>query len=167
MSALQRLLSTLPQRGRVQWIGVRPARDQPMAALSEVDIEIGGGLVDDRYRGNPDSARQVTLIQAEHLAAIGSLLGRAAIDPAAVRRNIVVAGINLLALRSAKFSIGGVLLEGTGHCHPCSRMEAALGPGGYNAMRGHGGITARVLEPGRVRLGDEVALVEMGGALDE
>lgn len=167
MSALQRLLSTLPQRGRVQWIGVRPARDQPMAALSEVDIEIGGGLVGDRYRGNPDSARQVTLIQAEHLAAIGSLLGRAAIDPAAVRRNIVVAGINLLALRSAKFSIGGVLLEGTGHCHPCSRMEAALGPGGYNAMRGHGGITARVLEPGRVRLGDEVALVEMGGALDE
>ncbi len=81
---------------------------------------------------------------------------RACRAPALLRRNIVVSGINLLALNGAQFSIGGALMEGTGHCHPCSRMEETFGPGGYNAVRGHGGITARVLSGGVVRVGDPV-----------
>ena len=79
------------------------------------------------------------------------------LDPALLRRNIVVAGLNLLALKGRRFRIGGALLEGSGPCEPCSRMEEALGPGGYNAMRGHGGITARVVEGGLIRVGDAVA----------
>jgi MOSC domain-containing protein YiiM len=158
MYTMKELLRTLPQRGRVQWIGVRPGREQPMISVQAAEIAIGSGLVGDRYKGSASSRRQVTLIQAEHLVAVGSLLGRAPIDPSLLRRNLVVSGINLSALQQAQFQIGPVLLEGTGFCHPCSRMEMALGPGGYNAMRGHGGITAKVLIPGTVRVGDEVAL---------
>jgi MOSC domain-containing protein YiiM len=71
-----------------------------------------------------------------------------------LRRNIVVSGINLLALKDKQFRVGGAVLAFSGLCHPCSKMERELGPGGYNAMRGHGGITARVVSAGSVSLGD-------------
>jgi MOSC domain-containing protein YiiM len=162
VSTLQNLLAALPQRGQVEWIGLRTARGAPMTIVEAARVEIGRGLIGDRFRGNAESKRQVTLVQAEHLRTLASLLCLAEIDPALVRRNIMVSGINLIALQHAKFSVGDVLLEGTGGCHPCSRMEDALGPGGFNAMRGHGGVTARVLQPGLIHVGDEVRLVEAG-----
>jgi MOSC domain-containing protein YiiM len=72
----------------------------------------------------------------------------------------VTRGVNLLALKDRRFSVGAVILEGAGECAPCGRMEETLGPGGYNAVRGHGGIVARVVEGGEVRLGDPIARVE-------
>ncbi len=115
-------------------------------------------MVGDRWQGRPGSAgtRQVTLIAEEGLWAIARFLGRDAVPPEALRRNLVVGGINLLALKERRVRIGAAVLEVTGECHPCSQMEAILGPGGYNAVRGQGGVTARVLEPGLVRLGDGV-----------
>ena len=71
----------------------------------------------------------------------------------------MVSGVNLYALREQRFFIGDVLFEGAGICAPCSRMETTLGPGGYNAMRGHGGINARVISGGALRLGDAVRFV--------
>ena len=153
---MKQLLDRLPQRGSVAWISIRPEQRGPVQAVEEVNVISGKGLEGDHYRGTEASKRQVTLIQHEHLLGVASMLGKESIDPAATRRNIVVKGINLLALKDRKFRIGEVLLEATGLCHPCSRMEENLGPGGYNAMRGHGGITARVLEGGKIRLGDAV-----------
>jgi MOSC domain-containing protein YiiM len=114
-------------------------------------LEPGRGLAGDRWRGSATGARQVTLIAAEHLAAIASFLGRDSVPPEALRRNLVTQGVNLLALKGRRFRIGDALLEHSGECHPCSRMEEAFGPGGYNAVRGHGGITARVIEGGAIR----------------
>lgn len=155
-SPLQVLIDTLPQVGRIEWIGVRPSRGESMLALEAVQINCGTGLEGDRFSGRAESPRQVTLIQQEHLAVIAACLGRESVDPALLRRNIVVSGINLLALKDKQFHIGDVLLEFTGACHPCSKMERALGAGGYNAMRGHGGITTRVVEAGIIRLADSI-----------
>ncbi len=112
------------------------------------------GLVGDR-RARPGK-RSVTLVQWEHLAVIGAFLGREQVPPELLRRNIAVAGINLIGLRDRPFHIGGAILRGSGLCAPCRRMEEALGPGGYAAVRMHGGITAEVVGPGRLALGDAV-----------
>jgi len=116
----------------------------------------GRGLEGDRKAQRAGGERQVTLFQHEHLAVLASLLGRELIEPEAMRRNLAVAGINLLALRARRFRIGPVLFEGTGYCAPCRRLEATLGHGGFNASRGHGGITARALDDGWIAVGDEV-----------
>ena len=161
-SPLGILMAQLPRAGRLQWIGLRTARDVPMRAVAAVDVVPVTGLIGDRYglgSGSGGSGkRAITLIQAEHLPAIAALSGHALVDPALLRRNLVISGIPLIALRTRRFRIGDVLLEGTGECDPCSRMETALGPGGYNAMRGHGGLTARVLAGGRIRVGEAVTV---------
>ena len=149
---LAKLMARFPRAGRVEWIGLRPERRAPLASVLEVEAIAGYGLAGDHYASKTNGKRQVTLIQAEHLEAVAKLVGRDMVSPELVRRNILVSGINLYALRNAKFRIGDVLLEGSGSCDPCSRMEEVLGEGGYNAMRGHGGITARVLESGQLTL---------------
>lgn len=152
---IKQLLNTLPQIGKVEWIGLRPAQIQAMQQVSEVQADTEVGLIGDRYAGR-SKKRQVTLIQHEHLSVIASTLGYDECDPALLRRNIAVSGINLLALKDKQFRVGDALLEYTGLCHPCSRMEQTFGAGGYNAVRGHGGLTAQVVENGLIRLGDAV-----------
>lgn len=142
--------------GRLDWIGLRPARNVPMRAVDSADIVDVTGLDGDRYAGG-SGKRAVTLIQAEHLPVIAALCGHSAIEPSTLRRNLLVSGIPLVALKGLQFRIGGAVLEGTDDCDPCSRMEDALGEGGYNAMRGMGGITARVITPGRIAVGDAVS----------
>ncbi len=150
------LLDTLPQSGRIEWIGVRPSRGEPMIELKTGRLAPDEGLEGDRFKGRIGSERQVTLIQKEHLDVIAACLHRESLSPVLLRRNLVVSGINLLALKDKVFRVGESLLEFSGLCHPCSKMENLLGVGGYNAMRGHGGITARVIEPGNVSIGDAV-----------
>jgi MOSC domain-containing protein YiiM len=161
-SPLQALLNSLPQRGQVKWIGLRPARGVSMVEPARAELLAGSGLVGDRFNGRTDGPRQVSLIQYEHLAVIAACVGHGELAPALLRRNIAISGINLLALKDKRFRVGTALLEYSGLCHPCSKMETALGAGGYNALRGHGGITARVLESGSVGLGDTLYFCNEG-----
>ena len=165
---LRELTQRFAQPGRLDAILLRAARGLPMRSAGEAMALAGRGLEGDRATLRRSAAsdggrRQVTLIQAEHLPVIGALVGQDCIDPAKLRRNLVVSGLNLIASRSLfkdrpfVLRIGAsVVLEVSGPCEPCSRMEAELGRGGYNAMRGHGGVTARVLEGGVLAVGDAV-----------
>lgn len=155
-SPLRTLMETFPMEGRLDWIGLRPGRRAPLQSMNHAEVITGHGLAGDHKGQRAGGKRQVTLIQREHLGTVAQLLRREAIDPALLRRNLLVSGINLLALRGERFRIGDVVLEGTGPCEPCSRMEEVLGRGGYNVMRGHGGITARVLSGGVIAVGDAV-----------
>lgn len=154
---LKQLIKNLPQQGQVEWLGIRPEKRKALNVLDKV-LVLETGLKGDHYSGSSGN-RSVTLIQAEHVMTIASLLHRDRVDPLELRRNIVVSGINLLALKEREFKIGTAVLKMTGLCHPCSRMEEALGEGGYNAVRGHGGINARVIFPGEIKLKDKVEAI--------
>lgn len=155
-SLMNRLMAHFAQKGKVTWIGLRPQKKADLVSVSSVEVSLEQGLLGDHFAGTYSKKRQVTLIQAEHLQTVASLLGVDAVPPELTRRNIVVQGINLLALKERQFKIGNVILETTGLCQPCSRMETNLGMGGYNAMRGHGGITAKVIRAGEICVNDEV-----------
>jgi MOSC domain-containing protein YiiM len=155
---VKQLINNLPQQGKVEWLGIRSEKRKPLEIVDSVTV-LDSGLKGDHYNGR-SRKRSVTLIQAEHILALASLLHREKILPDELRRNVVISGINLLALKDRKFKIGSAILKMTGLCHPCSRMEEVLGSGGYNAMRGHGGINASVISPGIISLGDTVRVIE-------
>jgi MOSC domain-containing protein YiiM len=168
--SIRALTVQFAQHGKLESIYLRPARGTACVAANSAIAIAGRGLQGDRAAATPSrnplgSNRQITLIQAEHIAVIATLMGKQHIDAALLRRNLVVSGINLLAAKSLfkdqpmQLIIGNVVLEITGPCEPCSKMEAALGKGAYNAMRGHGGVNAKVIIGGDLALGDVVNCV--------
>ncbi len=161
MQTINDLKQRFVRPGQLEWIGMASRRLAAIESVSAANVAVGTGIEGEHHAsGIGNSKRQVTIIQHEHLPAIARLSGRETVAPELLRRNLVVSGINLVALKDKRFRIGEVLLEGTGPCAPCSRMEENLGPGGYNAMRGHGGITCVVLEAGWITVGNEVTYVE-------
>jgi MOSC domain-containing protein YiiM len=154
-SPLSRLMNAPVKPGRVVWIGLRVSRRAPLQVVESALALAGSGLDGDHY-SRKDGNRQVTLIEAESLRAIASHLGLDDVSPGDLRRNIVTSGINLYALKDRRFQIGDAVLEASGECHPCSRMEETFGVGGYNAVRGFGGITARVIEGGTIALASAI-----------
>lgn len=161
MRSLRERLADVPQVGRVTWIGTRPEHDAPMEVHEVARVIADHGVEGDvASRGRARGKRQVTLIQGEHLPVIASFTGVPEVTPQMVRRNLVVTGINLVALVRLRFAIGNeVVLLGTGACAPCSKMEETIAEGAFQAMRGHGGITASVERGGEIRIGDVVRVL--------
>ena len=161
MRSLKERLAHVAQIGTVSWLGLRPEHDAPMQVVELAHCIAEHGVEGDvASRGRAGGKRQITLIQAEHLPVIASLVGGAEVTPERTRRNLVVSGINLLALVRLRFAIGDeVIAVGTGACAPCAKMETAIAEGAFQAMRGHGGITASIERGGMIRVGDRVQVL--------
>ena len=153
--------------GTLTWIGLRSERRGQVTPVERARAVATKGLEGDhRMAKTPGSARQVTLISEEFMQQIAHFTGLSAIDPVLLRRNLVVSGINLNALRHQRFQIGDAVFEATALCHPCSRMDAALGKGGVAAMIGHGGLCARILNTGYITVGDRLEVRPKGENLE-
>ncbi len=146
---LKQFFDSDPAIGRIERIGTRPVKRGDVVEVQTWDLD--GGQDHARHR----ETRAVTLIQAEHIPIIQSLI-HTDFDPLSLRRNLIVSGINLASLRWSTFAVGEVVLRGTVPCDPCSRMHDLLGPGGYAAMFEMGGLCAAIVQSGTICVGDAV-----------
>ena len=126
-----------------------------------VEVRAGHGIVGDRYAGRPahrDSA--VTVLAVEGLEQLAADLGVDPFDPALARRNVVLRGAEVEALRGLPFSLdcgdGSVLLGGGRPANPCAWMDVVLAPGAHRGMRGRGGVRCAAFSDGVVRVGPAV-----------
>ncbi len=139
--------------GVLEYIVLRPKRKQDVDIRKEAHLSAGMGIEGDHYAKS--GKREVTLIQAEHLEAVAAELNME-IPLGITRRNLVVRGTSLMDMISKRLQIGEAVLEITGECHPCSRMNKVLGPGGLKAMANRGGVTAKIVQSGILKIGDRV-----------
>jgi MOSC domain-containing protein YiiM len=130
-------------------------RRGPAEPLEAAEVVAAHGIQGDYRSGH--GGRHVTLIEAEAIATVAEKL-RVKVPLDASRRQIVVEGIRLNELVGRRLRVGSVVLDVHELCHPCQRMESAVGPGAKAAMEGIGGVCARVLEGGAVRPGDPVSI---------
>ena len=162
MQKVVELKKHFPFPGKVEWIGVRENKGANIEQKTSINALTDHGLDGDKAGQRPGGKRQVTLIQAEYIDVIRSLMPSTELGFADLRRNIAISGINLNALKDCTIQLGEAKLEITGFCHPCSKLEAQLGEGVFNALRGHGGLTAKVTGGGLIQVGDELEVLSVG-----
>ena len=103
---LSDLRSVSASTGKLTWIGLRPAHHQAMIMPKTATLLENNGIAGDHIAKYSSMKRQISLIQAEHLAVIAKLMNTNTISAETFRRNLVVEGINLLSLKDQRFSIG-------------------------------------------------------------
>lgn len=146
--------------GKLEWIGLRTERRGEITIVERAEAKVGLGLEGDhRCLKPPGSARQVTIISREYIHQIAQQLGIDFIDPALLRRNLVISGMNMNLLRFQRLQIGDAIFETSALCDPCSRMDENLGKGGAAAMFGYGGLCAKIIQGGKISVGDAVVRV--------
>lgn len=143
--------------GRVELLVLADSAAGPLRSVERVEAVPGRGLRGDRYfegagtfSGNTGNGREVTLVEAEHLDALGL------IEYPDARRNVVTRGIDLNALVGRRFAIGDVALVGRRLCEPCAHLARLTEPGVLRGLVHKGGLRADLVTGGELRVGAPV-----------
>jgi len=146
--------------GTVVAIVLAPAAEAPLRSVDRAQAIAGRGLQGDRYADGAGTfsagggrGRDLTLVAAEVLDDVG-------LEPVAARRNLVVRGVDLDALRGRRFRVGEVECLGQRRCEPCAHLERLTRPGVLRALVHRGGLRADIVRGGELRLGDPVEALE-------
>jgi hypothetical protein len=131
----------------------QPPGEHPTVELKEVECVAGQGLYGDRFFGFKENYKgQVTFIAAEVFADVCRQLAVDGKSAGATRRNIVTRGVDLNTLIGREFEVQGVRFAGVAECTPCHWMNDAIAPGAEAALHGRGGLRARILTDGWLRV---------------
>ena len=151
--------------GLVASIFFAPEAGAQMKSVQAATALEGCGLKGDRYCGGTGHwsrfgrVCEVTFIAVEDLDEIERETG-VGVKNGEHRRNIVTRGISLKALRRGqRFRVGEVAFEYRGPRSVCRYIERLTEPGMTQALKGRGGVCARVIENGTVRVDDEIEVL--------
>ena len=138
-----------------------PAGTHPVIEVPELECIAGQGIRGDRFFGfREDYKGQITFFALETYRALCEQFHLWRKPPGVFRRNVVTSHLDLNALIDVEFEIHGIRFVGTEECKPCYWMNQAFHPGAEAAMQGRGGLRARILTSGILRIGRGVASVE-------
>lgn len=152
--------------GTVEAIYIASSAGEPMRTLSEAEAITGRGLAGDRYlegtgyysnRPLADGSREITLIEAEDLEGIMRETG-IRLDPSESRRNVLTRSACVNSLIGKRFRMGQVLCEGIRICEPCTYLEKLTGKRVMRPLVHRGGLRARIVSGGTVRVGDQILI---------
>jgi MOSC domain-containing protein YiiM len=143
-------------RAELVGIAVREKTKAPMVEPAAAAITLEAGVEGD-FRGQP-GPRQVTVLGEEAWHAACAELGEE-LAWTLRRANLLVRGVDLRQTVGHRLAIGDVVLEVSEECAPCQVMDAQRD--GLRAVlepEWRAGVACRVVTPGRVAVGDAVAL---------
>jgi len=130
----------------------QPPGQSPVIEVDEIECVAGQGIRGDRFFGfKPDYKGQITFFAAETYLDLCERLNTHDRTPAVFRRNVITRGIDLNPLVGQEFEVQGVRFQGVTECSPCHWMNQAFAPGSENALRGRGGLRARIMTDGFLR----------------
>lgn len=132
----------------------KPAGKEPMREVSEIECVAGSGIRGDRFFDfKEDYKGQITFFSLETWESLCEAFGIGDKGPEIFRRNVVLSGVNLDGWIGEEFEIQGVRFAGTQEAAPCYWMNQAFAEGTEEALKGRGGLRARILSDGILRSG--------------
>jgi MOSC domain-containing protein YiiM len=138
----------------------KPPDDYPLVEVARIECVAGHGIRGDRFYDYRDNYKgQITFFSFEIFERLARHFGLTNKSAGALRRNVIVSGIDLNELIGEEFSIQGVRLRGTAHCRPCYWLDQAFAPGTEEFLEGNGGLRAQILTDGAIAVGDAQLLL--------
>ena len=131
----------------------QPPGLSPTVRCTEVECVAGKGIKGDRYFGWKDDYKgQVTFFAEETWERLCQQMEVTDKDAGVFRRNVITRGVDLNTLIGKEFEVQGVRFLGTQEAAPCHWMNEAFGPGAEAALQGYGGLRAKILTDGILRV---------------
>lgn len=129
------------------------AGEHPIVEVNEVECIAGKGLLGDRFFDFKENYKgQLTFLAGEVFKDVCTQLGVSGKSPGVTRRNVITRGVDLNSLVGKTFAVQGVEFEGVCECSPCHWMNEAIAPGAEGALHARGGLRARILTDGILRV---------------
>ncbi|HWB61346.1 MAG TPA: MOSC domain-containing protein [Chthoniobacteraceae bacterium] len=131
----------------------KPPGENPAIEVQEIHCVAGKGIEGDRYFDHKENYKgQITFFEWEMYESLVHACEVLDKPPSVFRRNVITRGVDLNSLIGKKFEVQGVEFEGAEECKPCYWMDRAFGPTAEWRLRGHGGLRARILTDGTLRV---------------